>query len=453
MYGELTAWFRDRIPLRTQGIRADAWIDLHVFADSPNHDVLLGDDGWLFLRGSVRQACRFEDVPRADIVETVAKIDRVVRASGRNFVFMVAPNQEAIYPELTGGFEDLAECAREGRAELRSLFSSAGLPGYIDMWGPIEALKTRSEEPVYFPQDTHWTWASALLATELMLDSLRPGVFDLADVTAVPNTAYDSELSKLIGLPEDDIATQYFVRRGVDIEEREERGRNVPTRYVLAEDLDAIEGRTVVIHDSFGELLEPMARGLFDDSTWMQWRLLERMPNGGGAWLAERAATSDTLIFQTVERTVYQRFGVGWAQLPGLLAGALKDDLRHLALDPAKATGKNFVVRANGRIAPDGGNPSVRWTIGPGRPGVERYVVVELTADEGGQARLSHRPEGGRFGAREIFRARVRPIGPQQLAFDLSDYPESEEILLAPREATVTAVFIVEVDAGEGVGR
>lgn len=55
------AYYNDHIPFRNTLIKMNSYLDYYVFHESPNQDVVVGKDGWLFYAGKedgvpIRQA-------------------------------------------------------------------------------------------------------------------------------------------------------------------------------------------------------------------------------------------------------------------------------------------------------------------------------------------------------------------------------------------------------------
>ena len=151
-------------------------------------------------------------------------------------------------------------CTDAARDEVRA--AMAARPGItVDMWSAVLAERDRSEMPLYFSQDSHWTPAGALPAIAALVESLAPGVWDPAEITINGRTRYPMELARLMGKPRDAILPKYVVRPSVAVQETV-----LPT--------DVADSNTV------GGSLSRIPKGADTDDAAADWRFTTTMTRG-----------------------------------------------------------------------------------------------------------------------------------------------------------------------------
>ena len=319
MYRQISAYFRDHVPFRSYAIWWDAWLDVHVFGDSPNPDVGLGADGWLFSAEHHRQACQ-ETLKPAEIVGWIAAVSHMLQASGRQFLFVIVPEKEFLYPEYLGDFAADVACTRAHRSQLRALLADSQPPGYIDVWSMLERMKSASPELVYFPHDTHWTFKAAAGIAEEVIEALCPGLWDSAAVRIKKRDKIGG-LSRLIGMPYAIKTDAVAVKRpDIEVQLLDDNKRRGPYSYATSGVGDMIEGHTFVMHNSFFKHTRLMINSYLARSTFMRWGRLKSRAD----WAAKMMAESDVVIVQMNE------LGIGkkshweeWRRLPAALARQL----------------------------------------------------------------------------------------------------------------------------------
>ena len=98
-YGAMSGFLTDHLPLRDLLVRANSLIALHVWKDSPNPDVHVGREDWLFTT-AFRSNC--PDGMPLDVVPQLAELGRALDASGRDMRLVMPPNKATLYPEFLG---------------------------------------------------------------------------------------------------------------------------------------------------------------------------------------------------------------------------------------------------------------------------------------------------------------------------------------------------------------
>jgi alginate O-acetyltransferase complex protein AlgJ len=261
----LRARFDDVFGLRDVLLRWNSLEKLYVFGVSPTDRAYVGRDGWMFysrsrsidsLRGLVPWTA--EDLGAA--VKRFVERRDALRARNIEYLLVVVPNKESVYPEkVPARFERVAPTRLDG---LTAAFEAAHFDAFVDLRAALLAAKSASDGPLYCPLGSHWEHRGALaayhaIAARLGARSLRSSPLDERELTLVAAPAlYDSWARRMY--VEDVLAGEAFeyVPTAPRAHVLRERARHGPgTTFVTA-----IEGsthpRALFVHDSFGPYLE-----------------------------------------------------------------------------------------------------------------------------------------------------------------------------------------------------
>lgn len=303
-YAAIDRYLADRFPGRNLAIGAHAAIDYGLLGGSTTPNVIVGEDGWLYTRTELEPVCRFS----AD--EVLAALDRtVVRtdAAGLDFRLIVPPDKHAIYPEHVKPGSGLGEACSDGQRPAMQAGMTARATHAIELWTPIGAAHANDpDRPLYFAKDTHWTPLGAVIATRALVESLAPGIWDDREMPTEGFANYETDLSRLIGLPAKERVPRLNVRPGISVE-RTTIATTVDLQsaadigqYRVADSAEAVEGRTLILYDSFFRTNEARIAPWFRDSVWVHSDDLARSPE-----LVADLPTFDRVVVERVERSAY----------------------------------------------------------------------------------------------------------------------------------------------------
>lgn len=186
----------DRLPLRKLALDTHGRIAIDVFGDSPNADVLLGDDRWLYYRPELR-SCQDEGRPAADPADAVEIVARTLQASGRRAGILVAgsklvthtADRPSVGPKLLACVEQL-----EQRVHRRL----ATTPGGLDIQAALDRLEQRGV-PTFLRSDTHWNAAGRAVFLQAVLDRIRPRLAKEVGLKRGPAIDRDGDLGRFLG--------------------------------------------------------------------------------------------------------------------------------------------------------------------------------------------------------------------------------------------------------------
>lgn len=304
-FGGVTGWLEDRLALSGRATRLLTRFDLEVSGRLPAGEVIVGDDGFLFLRKSLDSPC-LDAVGLDRERELLEQVRDAATARGMRLVLAVVPDKLAVEVErVPTAFRDAAGClharavASHGLAH--ELLGDAALP-------MVELLDT--EPSSYFPDDTHWNASGRLAAMQALVTVLEPGMWDDEAVEVVEGER-DKDLLALAGIPETHRVSALDVRFG-----RAERREPLPglDRGVAAtgrprDGRQLVSAPTLMLHDSFVASWRHEFAALFADVRLVHWDDLGRPA------LAEALQGRDTLVVELVGRSYWGDS----ARLEGLL--------------------------------------------------------------------------------------------------------------------------------------
>ncbi len=303
-YAAVDRWVAESFPLRNVAARAYGAIDYGLLGGSPNPDVIVGRDGWLFTITELQPVCRFS---AAEVLAGLDTVTSQLAAVGIELRLTVPPDKHVIYPErIVPGSGLGTSCADRSREALRA--GMAARPqAAVEVWSRLEqAHAADPDRPLYFAQDTHWTPLGALVATKGLIESVAPGLWSEDQVPTDGFANYETDLSRLIGLPARERVPKLVIRPGVAVEEGTidlgidiDNARDVATfRVDMA--AAAVEGRTLIVYDSFYGTNMRRIAPWFRDSVWVHQGDLTDHPS-----LVASLPAFDRIVVARVDRGVY----------------------------------------------------------------------------------------------------------------------------------------------------
>jgi hypothetical protein len=175
-----------------------AWVDLALFNHSYSPQVSVGQDDWLFLKRDVY--ARHAD-PVSPMADGIKRVGEALASHGIQFIFVIAPNKSAIYPEKLGTMLARAtEASSKRRTEMQSLMAERAGTYFVDLWTNLLKAKSTTPRPLYLTLDTHWSPTGAAIASEAVVDRLHPGLWDDAALVISSPTPRLGDLSHMLGL-------------------------------------------------------------------------------------------------------------------------------------------------------------------------------------------------------------------------------------------------------------
>ena len=449
-------WVTEQSPLRKWGARVEAWVDIGVFGDSANPHVAIGRDDWLFYKDSLdlQTGCEGDSLnfQPDQIVGTVSLIADVVRASGREFWFTEVPGKSQVYPDkLTHVLTELGTCSRERRTAVRDQLAS--YDWYVDTWSAVDAFVDGGPpQPLYFPQDTHWTTRGGAVLTEQVVTAVQPGLWDPSSLRAdgtdqiVANLAY--QLTRRAATNE---ATHWTIERdGVRVVSQETIGKTregelVPEDSSGAMEIDAQTGqlqrtgewvmidnrpvrafqtssagaelipdRTLLIHDSFSWFAMAQMPLFFEELTMANLYNTFDTP-----WLAEGVRDAERIMIEMGEEYVWDYVHAGTPFVAKVIDGVSN------TLPSVPIPADDLVEKGKIHAVGDGGD---RWTIddksgslefsAPSGAADRRLLIFDVTTPQDTVAQMFDGTDGD-FPVESVQQQAI-PAGTHPVVFDMT---------------------------------
>ncbi|MCI5081964.1 MAG: hypothetical protein MRY78_09735 [Saprospiraceae bacterium] len=171
---EYEAYYNDQFKWRSYFLQFNNWLNIHTFDKMvlPGK-VVIGKDDWLFRGGHQMEVYRgiFQLSPN-ELEATIQEIkqrQQKAEAAGSRFYLTIAPLKAHVYKaQLPDNLHQLIP--ESYTQQLVQAMRKEGI-NYIDLFTPLEtAAKDRL---MYLKTDHHWNNQAALLASEVILDTLR----------------------------------------------------------------------------------------------------------------------------------------------------------------------------------------------------------------------------------------------------------------------------------------
>ena len=246
---DAAAWLNDRFFLRQTLISTDQYLKSTLFGTSGEDRVLVGKDGWLFFGETLNDYTGLTDYSQRELFAMVQNIKLMAdycRENGKEFVFVIAPNKNSLYPEYMPNMGVQAE-KTPGR-QLLELLKEQGVP-VADLYAAFD----KQSQPLYYATDSHWNQAGAALGADVINAALGVQTEWFSD-SFTSAGSYTGDLFAMLypAFPgrEEDLAYQG------KLDFRYTSNATKPDAITLTTESDKT-GSLLVYRDSFGNLLHP----------------------------------------------------------------------------------------------------------------------------------------------------------------------------------------------------
>lgn len=306
-YAEISDWMEDHLSLRHAAVAANATVALDIFSDSPNAQVWLSDDEWLWLDDGLRKACSGE-APSIALLGSIARVEALLRESGRELRWSIVPNKIALYPErATDRVRRAAECGETRRADLFATMQQKGTPrGFLNLHAAFAAAKQRFPHLLYFPDDSHVSNFGSALVVQQLVGSLAPQLWNPAELKRGRPGPRTGDLASML-VVRGPIQTDGWaiIRESVQPgpSSTDELAPGIIRRHFTTTGADSllIQPPAFFLHDSQFNTAMAMSRSYFADATFLPWREFE------AARVAAEMASARIIVVEVVERDFYWR--------------------------------------------------------------------------------------------------------------------------------------------------
>ncbi|MGF1463279.1 MAG: hypothetical protein ACFB2Z_08945 [Maricaulaceae bacterium] len=274
-----------------------------VFDESPDSQVRLGLEGWLFYTPALDEPTRWPEPDAQRFRSGVQAVKTRVEAQGRTFRMAVAPHKPSLYPEhLRPADRPKATVGAQRRDALLRGVRADPVAGYIDLFPAMAAAKARYDAPLYLYADSHWNDLGAAVAAKMLVGSLAAALWRDADLVRNGVQTGEQDLARLAHLPGGDIPSWRVDRAGV-------RVTTIPCRPPDCRQVEFYETRSdgprllppiAAVIDSYGYNLRDLLPPYFESVALIHY-------NGADTSFARaKLADAEIVYIQVVER------GMGW---------------------------------------------------------------------------------------------------------------------------------------------
>ena len=261
----------DRFPYRGQFISRKLYFDVSIGFRNNFKTIEVGRDGWLFLKED--SGSWFQDQTRVDtFFKNLGDLIIDLEERGKKVLFVVTPPKQIIYPEYLG--EKSISYVKGNDQKLADFFNrltnlnSERVP---DLRAKILEDKAKTNELLYFPDDSHHSFVGSMIMGKIIVDYFSPGLWDSAHFKEEPTTRV-GDLVKSLGIrrTENSANSITILREGIETEkilvDQEFWYSSLFYRSVAKNDEKLIGGKTLIINDSFiGVYLRDPLSMFFED--------------------------------------------------------------------------------------------------------------------------------------------------------------------------------------------
>jgi|GEM_PF-2008739 len=280
-------YWDDHFGFRYTTIRGKKWLYRSLFNASDSDRVLVGKDGWLFLKSQdnvekyVQHVYPYSDKELNERASAFVRLARDFRERNIRYVMVIAPNKHTVYPEYLPDYLVASERTRCDQLVDRINELAPGEVEIVDLRPFLRAAK--GEELLYEKMGSHWNGLGAFagyvavarhlglvpLARNRFDQSVESKVFDLSKATmsaaveSVPILEPDNDLADMIGSTE----KVWLWPEGKQGDENDAEARRVPFETRAAMPTDSRE--IVIFRDSFCTRLVDLLAVHFGQATFV----------------------------------------------------------------------------------------------------------------------------------------------------------------------------------------
>ena len=205
--GELDDYVRDHIGFRNQMVKGNTVLLAKLFKESAEDDVILGENGWLYYEGTVRDYLNLPTMtPRAakNAAHSLKMLQDYAAEHGADFVLAVIPNKNSLYGEnMPARFKPQEQ---QGNAELLSEALKAEGVNTADVYGAL----AKTGKVLYQETDTHWTYEGALIGYRSILEAAGRKDETFRDLTFTVRRDWKADLSAMLPGLDDGLTAQAY---------------------------------------------------------------------------------------------------------------------------------------------------------------------------------------------------------------------------------------------------
>lgn len=288
-FSEFETYFSEHFAFRQQLVNADGRLKSAVFGTSPNSDVIVGKDGWLFYGETADDFLRINCLDSREIgniAHNLRLMEACCENAGAEFIFFSAPNKNSMYPEYMPFNYIPSDNASNYQALTAALL---GDDFYLDMRESL--LSLNSSTPLYHKTDTHWNNFGAYAGHSFIMAKLGRESCPVSSEWYIKNDRLGDLAAMLYPAEE---------AKDAQLHNDYEFGYQYTSRFQGLDDLDITtycesgRGNLLMYRDSYGEAILPYMAECFNTAEFSRSEAYDLSGIGEG----------DTVIVEIVERNL-----------------------------------------------------------------------------------------------------------------------------------------------------
>ena len=260
---EYESYFNDHIPFRNIIININSKIKYFCFHDSPNNNVVIGENNWLYLKDEIDSYKKINVYNEKTLV-TAAKyfndISNYCTKNGAQLIIFIPPDKASIYPENVPDYVKVCNFPKN-RAEVFAEYinKNTNVKVIYPKQELLEAKKLIMED-IYYTYDSHWNRIGAYIGTKALVKEMGITLPDLSEVTISLNDNISYSLAGMLGIK--DIMTNEKDYELSGYNNQSEPSINyvddgLGNDVITSSDAPKSESQVLILRDSFFTAMEP----------------------------------------------------------------------------------------------------------------------------------------------------------------------------------------------------
>lgn len=260
---EYESYFNDHIPFRNIIININSKIKYFCFHDSPNNNVVIGENNWLYLKNEIDSYKKI-NVYNEKTLATAAKyfndISNYCTQNGAQLIIFIPPDKASIYPENVPDYVKAFNFPKN-RAEVFAEYINKNTNVKV-IYPKRELLEAKKliMEDIYYTYDSHWNRIGAYIGTKALVKEMGITLPDLSDVTISLNDNISYSLAGMLGIK--DIMTNEKDYELSGYNNQSEPSINyvddgLGNDVITSSDAPKSESQVLILRDSFFTAMEP----------------------------------------------------------------------------------------------------------------------------------------------------------------------------------------------------
>ena len=260
---EYESYFNDHIPFRNIIININSKIKYFCFHDSPNNNVVIGENNWLYLKDEIDSYKKINVYNEKTLV-TAAKyfndISNYCTKNGAQLIIFIPPDKASIYPENVPDYVKACNFPKN-RAEVFAEYinKNTNVKVIYPKQELLEAKKLIMED-IYYTYDSHWNRIGAYIGTKALVKEMGITLPDLSEVTISLNDDISYSLAGMLGIK--DIMTNEKDYELSGYNNQSEPSINyvddgLGNDVITSSDAPKSESQVLILRDSFFTAMEP----------------------------------------------------------------------------------------------------------------------------------------------------------------------------------------------------